>query len=279
MRVEIQHVSKHFSHHGAPLQVLQDVSLTIEQGEFVCLLGPSGCGKSTLVHLIAGLDRPDDGQVLIDGHPVTQPGFDRVVVFQDAALFPWLTVQGNVEFGLRMMGLSKETRRARAIEYLRLVHLSKFLHAYPHQLSGGMRQRVAIARALAMQPSILLMDEPFGALDAQTRAIMQQELLDLWQGTRTTVFFVTHNVRESTGLADRIYEISSRPGRIKRMYHVDLPRPRQATDPMLMGIQRRILGSLGEEIAKVMQDELGEAIRVPEAASTGRPARDLGMHI
>jgi len=279
MRVDIQHVSKRFFHNGANLDVLHDVTLTIEQGEFVCLLGPSGCGKSTLVSLIAGLDSPDAGQVLVDGQLVTQPGFDRVVVFQESALFPWLSVLGNVEFGLRMMGFSKSARRERATEYLRLVHLSKFMQAYPHQLSGGMKQRVAIARALAMEPNILLMDEPFGSLDAQTRSVMQQELLELWQVTRKTIFFVTHNVREATGLADRIYEISSRPGRIKRLYKVDLPRPRQATDPALLAIQRRILGSLGEEIAKVMEDELGEAVRVPEAAGAGRPDRDLGMHI
>ncbi len=279
MQVEIQHVFKRFQHNGSTLEVLYDVSLTIEQGEFVCLLGPSGCGKSTLVNLIAGLEKPNDGQVLINGAPVTGPGFDRVVVFQESALFPWLSVLGNVEFGLQMMGLAKSERRDRAYKYLKLVHLSKFVNAYPHQLSGGMKQRVAIARALAIDPQILLMDEPFGSLDAQTRAIMQQELLEIWQATRKTLFFVTHNVREATGLGDRIYEISSRPGQIKRMYKVELPRPRLATDPALIAIQRRILTSLGEEIAKVMQDELGEAIRVPEATGSPRPDRDLGMHI
>jgi NitT/TauT family transport system ATP-binding protein len=278
-QVEIQRLCKQFLHNGTNLEVLRDITLTIEQGEFVCLLGPSGCGKSTLVNLVAGLERPDEGQILIDGKSVNGPGVDRVVVFQESALFPWLTVLGNVEFGLRMMGLSKEQRRERAYEYLKLVHLSKFVGAFPHQLSGGMKHRVAIARSLAMDPKILLLDEPFGSLDAQTRSVMQQELLDLWQATRKTIFFVTHNVREATGLADRIYEISSRPGRIKRMYRVELPRPRQATDPALLAIQRRILGSLGEEIAKVMQDELGEAIRVPETAGASHPDRDLGMHI
>jgi len=278
-QVEIQRVCKRFSHNGANLEVLADVSLTIEPGEFVCLLGPSGCGKTTLVNLIAGLEKPEEGQILINRKPVSGPGFDRVVVFQEPGLFPWLSVLGNVEFGLRMMGLSKSQRRERARSYLKLVHLSRFVDAYPHQLSGGMKQRVAIARALAMDPQILLMDEPFGSLDAQTRSVMQQELLDLWQATHKTIFFVTHNVREATGLADRIYEISARPGRIKRMYKVELPRPRQATDPVLLSIQRRIVSSLGEEIAKVMEDELGEAIRVPEVALPPHPDRDLGMHI
>ena len=278
-QVVIQHVSKQFSHNGESLEILRDINLTIEQGEFVCLLGPSGCGKSTLVNLIAGLERPTAGEILIEGKPIASPGFDRVVVFQDSVLFPWLSVLGNVEFGLRMMGRARSERRERALQYLKLVHLSKFVSAYPHQLSGGMKQRVAIARALAMDPKILLMDEPFGSLDAQTRAVMQQELLELWRSTRNTIFFVTHNVREATGLADRIFEISSRPGHIKQTYKVELARPRQAMDQALLAIQRRILGSLGEEIAKVMQDELGEAIRVPETAGGARPDLALGMHI
>ena len=275
--VEIRGVSKRFYHRGAPLEVLHDIHLTIAPGEFVCVLGPSGCGKSTLVNLIAGLERQDTGDVLVHGGPINGPGFDRVVVFQDSGLFPWLSVLGNVEFGLRMMGLPKPERRARALEHLKLVHLSRFVHAQPHQLSGGMRQRVAIARALAMDPEILLMDEPFGALDAQTRAVMQEELLAIWQKTHKTIFLVTHNVREATGLADRIYEISARPAHVKRTYHIDLRRPRQAADPALLSIQRRILGSLGEEVAKVMQDELGEAIQVPVSAATAD--RTLGMHI
>ncbi|MBI3324308.1 MAG: ABC transporter ATP-binding protein [Candidatus Omnitrophica bacterium] len=277
--VEARHVSKRFQHDGKTLEVLRDVTLSIHQGEFVCLLGPSGCGKTTFVHMIAGLDRPDEGEILLEGQPIRGPGFDRVVVFQDAALFPWLTVQANVEFGLRMMDLPKPTRRERALEHLKLVHLSRFVNAYPHQLSGGMRQRVAIARALAMNPKILLMDEPFGALDAQTRAVMQEELLGLWAQTRKTVFLVTHNVREATGLADRVYEISARPSSIKRVYKIDLPRPRQAADPVLLGIQRRILQSLGEEVAKVMQEEFGEVIRVPEARDEAPADRALGMHI
>ena len=279
MQVEVQHVFKSFPHNGHRLPVLHDVSLTVAEGEFVCLLGPSGCGKSTLLHLIAGLERPDAGQVLVDGSPVTGPGPRRMVVFQDAALFPWLSVLGNVEFGLRMANVPKRERHTQAIAYIKLVHLSKFAHAYPHQLSGGMRQRVAIARALAMQPDILLMDEPFGSLDAQTRAVLQEELLEIWERTKRSVLFVTHNVREATGLADRVYVISSRPGRIKEVERIDVPRPRHAENARLLAYQHKIITSLGEEIAKVMQDELGETVHIPETVRPLAPDRSLGMHI
>ena len=280
MKIELQHVSKSFQHNGTVLEVLHDVSLSIEPGEFVSLLGPTGCGKSTLVNLIAGLEFPDAGTVLVNGRPVTGPGPRRAVVFQDAALFPWLTVLGNVEFGLRMAKMPKAERHTQAMAYVKLVHLSKFAHAYPHQLSGGMKQRVAIARALALQPEILLMDEPFGALDAQTRAILQEELLEIWQRTGCSVLFVTHNVREATGLADRVYLISSRPGRIKEVERINVPRPRHAENTTLLAHQHKIITSLGEEIAKVMQDELGETINIPETGERRLPAdRSLGMHI
>ena len=279
MAVVLEHVTKRFRHNGDTLEALHDVNLTIEEGEFVCLLGPSGCGKSTLVYLIAGLDRADEGRVLVDGSPVAGPGRDRVVVFQESALFPWLTVLGNVEFGLQMAGMPKASRQATALEYLQLVHLSKFTDAYPFQLSGGMKQRVAIARALAMEPKVLLMDEPFGSLDAQTRSLLQDELLEIWQRTHKTIFFVTHNVREATGLADRVYEISARPGHIKRAYRIDAPRPRTATDPRLLAVQRRILDSLAEEVAKVMQHELNLETGPAQADRVVPVDRTLGMHI
>jgi NitT/TauT family transport system ATP-binding protein len=279
MRVELQHVSKSFPHNGSALEVLRDINLTVEDGEFVCLLGPSGCGKSTIIHLVAGLERPSGGRVLVGGAPVDGPDASRVVVFQDAALFPWLSVLGNVEFGLRMAGLPKPTRRKRALEYLRLVHLSKFVHAYPHQLSGGMKQRVAIARALALQPAILLMDEPFAALDAQTRAVLQNELLEIWELARPTILFVTHNVREATGLADRVYVISSRPGQIRDAQPVTVPRPRHAEDPVLLAHQHKILGLLGEEVEQVLQEELGERVHFPEAQHPTPPDQARGMHL
>jgi NitT/TauT family transport system ATP-binding protein len=179
MHVELKNVHKSFQQNGASVEVLRDINLSVAQGEFVCLLGPSGCGKSTIINLIAGLDRAETGSITVGGRPVTGPDPTRVVVFQEAALFPWLSVLGNVEFGLRVAGVPPATRRTRALEYIKLVHLSKFVHAYPHQLSGGMKQRVAIARALVLQPAILLLDEPFAALDAQTRAVLQNELLEI----------------------------------------------------------------------------------------------------
>ncbi len=279
MRVDVQHVFKSFPHNGESIEVLQDINLTVDEGEFVCLVGPSGCGKSTIIHLIAGLEQPTDGQILVNSQPVIGPDLSRVVVFQDSALFPWLTVLGNVEFGLRMAGVQKLKRRDRAVEYLKLVHLSKFIQAFPHQLSGGMKQRVAIARALALQPAILLMDEPFAALDAQTRAVLQNELLEIWELARPTILFVTHNVREATGLGDRVYVISSRPGRIRDVQTVTLPRPRHSDDPALQAHQHKILGLLGEEVEKVLREELGETVHFPEAQHPTPPDRALGMHI
>jgi len=279
MGVELRHVHKSFRHNAGTLEVLQDINLTVEDGEFVCLLGPSGCGKSTIIHLIAGLEQATGGEVLVGGKPVTGPDPSRTVVFQEAALFPWLSVLGNVEFGLRMAGVPAATRRQRAMEYIRLVHLSKFVHAYPHQLSGGMKQRVAIARALALQPAILLMDEPFAALDAQTRAVLQNELLEIWELARPTILFVTHNVREATGLADRVYVISSRPGQIRDVQPVTVRRPRHAEDPALLAHQHKILGLLGEEVEKVLREELGETVHFPEAQHPTPPDRSHGMHI
>src|SRR3989338_3622448 len=278
-QVELKHVFKSFSHNGSAIEVLHDINLSVEEGEFVCLLGPSGCGKSTIINLVAVLERPSAGEILVDGKPVTGPDASRTVVFQEAALFPWLSVLGNVEFGLRMAGVEPHKQRSRAMEYLRLVHLSKFVHAYPHQLSGGMKQRVAIARALVLQPAILLLDEPFAALDAQTRSVLQNELLEIWELARPTILFVTNNVREATGLADRVYVISSRPGHIRDVQPVGVPRPRHAEDPALLTLQQKILGLLGEEVEKVLQEELGERVHFPEAQHPLPPDQSRGMHI
>jgi NitT/TauT family transport system ATP-binding protein len=201
--------------HGRPVLALEDVSLDIRAREFIALLGPSGCGKSTLLYLIGGFLPTETGRILVDGAPVGAPGPDRGIVFQHFALFPWKTVRGNVLYGLERMGLGRKERAERAQSFIDLVGLTGFEDSYPSQLSGGMRQRTAIARTLAFDPKILLMDEPFGALDAQTRSLMQEELLRIWQRSPKTVIFVTHDVQEAVYLADRVAVMSARPGRIK----------------------------------------------------------------
>ena len=211
MKLEIRGVGKTFRGKAGALTALESIDLDVQAGEFVCLLGPSGCGKSTLLNIVAGLDQPTRGQVYKDGRLVERTGTDRVMIFQNAALFPWLNVMDNVEFGLRMRGIAKPERQEIARRFLRMVNLSDFEQAFIHELSGGMRQRVALARALALDPDVLLMDEPFGALDAQTRDILHDELQTIWSSTRKTVLFVTHNVREAVVLGDRVVVFSARP--------------------------------------------------------------------
>jgi NitT/TauT family transport system ATP-binding protein len=240
---------------GSFTPALQNIDLEIEQGEFVCIVGPSGCGKSTLLHLLAGLDRPTTGEITVDGSPVTGPGTDRILLFQELGLFPWLTVRQNVEFGLKMAGLSKIERRDRARVFLRMVHLSHFEDHYIHQLSGGMKQRVALARSLALGPKILLMDEPFAALDAQTRDMLHDELERIWKETSPTIVFVTHNVREAVRLGDRVLLMSFRPGRIKKQFEIDLRRPRHVEDSDVAYLSKEILGQLREEIDRSFNAE------------------------
>jgi NitT/TauT family transport system ATP-binding protein len=240
---------------GSFTPALQNIDLEIEQGEFVCIVGPSGCGKSTLLHLIAGLDKPTTGQIFVDGEPVKGPGTDRILLFQELGLFPWLNVRQNVEFGLKMAGVSKEERKERARVFLRMVHLSHFEEHYIHQLSGGMRQRVALARSLALRPKILLMDEPFAALDAQTRDMLHDELERIWKETAPTIVFVTHNVREAVRLGDRVLLMSFRPGRIKAQFDVRLDRPRHVEDSDVAQLSKEILGQLREEIDRSFNAE------------------------
>ncbi len=256
-KLRLQDVSKTFSSSNGQVEAIKDISLEIREEEFLCIVGPSGGGKSTLLNLIAGLEHPDAGALWCNGAPITGPGPDRVVIFQEPALFPWLTVLGNVEFGLRIQGEAKASRRERALEALRLVHLLRFKDAYVHELSGGMKQRVALARALVMDPEILLMDEPFAALDAQTRDIFHAELQTIWSSTRKTIIFVTHNVREAVCLGDRVILLTARPGRIKREFDVELPRPRQIEDSGTISMARLILGELRDEVRKVYKEELG----------------------
>jgi len=280
MDVAITHVSKKFVKNGSnAVHALQDISLEIKEGEFICFLGPSGCGKSTLLNIVAGLEDHDGGSILVDGKAVNGAGPDRVVVFQEAALFPWLTVKKNVEFGLKMLGVEKEERSAIAQKYLQMVHLSRFVDSYPHELSGGMKQRVAIARALAMNPKILLMDEPFAALDAQTRSLLHKELQEIWVETGKTIIFVTHNVAEAACLADRIILFSARPGRIKKEFSVQLARPRVEGDPNLLYLQTEIMRYLGEEIEKVAQEEMDLSYSLGQEAVFSLLNQDQGSGI
>ena len=239
------------------LIALKNINLQVQPGEFLCIVGPSGCGKSTLLHLIAGLHQQSSGDVLVDGTPVQGPGTDRILIFQELGLFPWLTVAQNVEFGMRMKNISKAQRESKIRDYLRLVHLHQFKDSYIHQLSGGMRQRVALARALATEPDVLLMDEPFAALDAQTRDLLHDELERIWAETRRTIVFVTHNVREAVRLGDRVVLLTFRPGQVKREYKIDLPRPRHLEDVHVAGSARDILNDLREEINKSIEEEYG----------------------
>lgn len=246
--LHIEGVSKTFESRGRLVQALDQTNLEVAASEFVCFLGPSGCGKSTLLSIIAGLEPATTGRIFANEKEVVGPGTDRVLLFQEAALFPWLDVQKNVEFGLRQAGIPAAKRAETARKFIELVHLKGFERSYTHQLSGGMRQRAAIARALAIDPAVLLMDEPFGALDALTRDRLHAELETIWAETRKTIVFVTHNVREAVALGDRVIVFSPRPGRIVRDFRIDLPRPRQLEDHNLVDKAAEILSVLREEM-------------------------------
>ena len=237
----IENLSKVFKKGNQEFPALADVNLTVRDGEFVTILGPSGCGKTTLLRIIAGLETYTGGTVLLDGELISGPGPKRGMVFQEYSLFPWKTVLGNVMFGPLMKGVSKKEAEETAFSYLELVGLSDFKHSYPYELSGGMKQRVAIARALANEPEIILMDEPFGALDAQTRNNLQNELLRIWQEEKRTIIFVTHSVDEAVFLSDRIVILSKRPGTIKKEIPISIPLPRDRTRPEENMIRNEVL--------------------------------------
>ncbi|MDO4492066.1 MAG: ABC transporter ATP-binding protein [Lachnospiraceae bacterium] len=226
VKLRIDHVKKEYQSRNGIMRALDDVSLDIHENEFVCVVGPSGCGKSTLLNIIAGLLQPSEGEVFLDGTPIQGTGRERGVVFQQYALFPWLTVMDNVLFGLNLKKVPEKEAREIALKYIRSVGLEDFIDAYPKELSGGMKQRVAIARAYAVNPEVLLLDEPFGALDAQTRAQLQSELLEMWEQDKKTCFFITHDVDEAIILAQRVIIMSARPGRIKKIVNIDIPYPR-----------------------------------------------------
>jgi NitT/TauT family transport system ATP-binding protein len=246
--LQVKGVNKLFDVNGKQMEALHDINLDIEENEFVCFIGPSGCGKTTLLRIIAGLEEPTVGVVCLEGLPIIGPGPERGMVFQEYSLFPWRTVLDNVAFGLELKGISKDDRSKKARQYLKMVELERFEERYPHELSGGMKQRVAIARALVNDPKALLMDEPFGALDAQTRNMMQSELLRIWEEEKKTVVFVTHSVDEAIYLADRIVIMSARPGKIKDIINIGLSRPRSRTSPLVNEIRDRILCDLKSEI-------------------------------
>ncbi|HEX7624294.1 MAG TPA: ABC transporter ATP-binding protein [Anaeromyxobacteraceae bacterium] len=255
--VQMTGLAKAFRTGGREVLALDGIDLTIAPGELVCLLGPSGCGKSTLLNAIAGFAAPTAGTLLANGRPVAGPGPDRAMVFQEYALFPWMTVEANVAFGLELKGEPRAARRARVEELLRQLALWEFRDRYPKDLSGGMRQRVAIARVLAIDPPMLLMDEPFGALDALTRRNLQDELLRIWSALRKTIVFVTHGIEEAIYLADRVVVMTYRPGRVKRIVPVALERPRDTASPEFNALKREVSRLVMEEQARHERAERG----------------------
>jgi NitT/TauT family transport system ATP-binding protein len=248
--VQLLSVSKQFQLQGQRVEALRDASLRLAKGEFVCLIGASGCGKSTLLRICAGFEQPSQGEALMWGKPIAGPAPDRGMVFQDYGLFPWLTVRRNIAFGPAARGLAAAEVDAIAERFIALVGLQRFANAYPHQLSGGMKQRVAIARVLANDAELVLMDEPFGALDAMTRERLQDELLEIWQRTGLTVMFVTHSIEEAIFLADRVVVMSPGPGRIETEMKIDLPRPRDVSAPDFNDIRRELSRMLHSDVSR-----------------------------
>jgi len=249
-KLESRNIEKYFTHDGKPLKTLDGIDLNVDDGEFVCIVGPSGCGKSTFLRITAGLEKPDGGEILLDNQPLTNTGPDRIMVFQEGALFPWLNVEDNVEYGPKIAGIPKEKRNQISHRYLDMMQLTQFATSYTYQLSTGMKQRVAIARALVMEPDVLLMDEPFAALDPQTRDLLLVEMQLIWQKTKKTIVFVTHNVAEAVMLGTRVLVFTHRPARIKKEFKIDYKRPRISEDENLLPYQQKILAELRPEVKK-----------------------------
>jgi ABC-type nitrate/sulfonate/bicarbonate transport system ATPase subunit len=243
VKVRVRGLSKAFHTNGHEVRVLEDIDLDVRDGELVCILGPSGCGKSTLLNIVGGFLSASSGEVTIDGAPVRDPDPRRIFVFQERGVFPWLTVEGNIGFGIS--GLAPAEKAARIAHYVRLVGLEGFENAYPQELSGGMKQRVEVARALAVNPDVLYLDEPFGALDSITRLVMRGELLRIWEAEKKTILFVTHDIDESVQLADRVVVLSARPGSIRRIVDIDLPHPRDLSSPRYLALRDSILEEIG----------------------------------
>lgn len=265
--LDVEHLGKVFETSSGQLEALRDIDLKVRRRELLCVIGASGCGKSTLIRILAGLESPSYGRVKVEGREVEGPGSDRGMVFQGYTLFPWLTVKGNVMFGLELSGKNRREAESEALEWIEMIGLSTFAEAYPYQLSGGMKQRVAIARALANRPPILLMDEPFGALDAQTRAQMQSYLLQIWQKVAVTIVFITHDLDEAVYLADRILVLDAHPGRVKEIIEVPLAQPRskeQFLDPYFLATRRRL-----EELIHPAQAHHADELPIRDMAPAG----------
>jgi NitT/TauT family transport system ATP-binding protein len=275
--ITIRDLSHAYRGEQGTLSALHDISLTLPPGSVTCFVGPSGCGKSTLCRMIAGLERPTDGGIYLGERPVTGPGAEQVLMFQEAGLFPWLSVLENVSFGVDLQGHPRRAAREQAMNCLRLVQLSRFAGSYPHELSGGMRQRVALARALAVRPRVLLMDEPFGALDAQTRDILLLELQRIWMATHTTIVYVTHNILEAVLLGTAVVVFTARPGQVKRVVDLaHLPHPRTASDPAVLRTTEEILAELREEIERVEREEFDLDWHLEIGARARGDAYELG---
>lgn len=255
MSLIVENVSKKFITRHKETHTLSDINLEIKSGEFICILGPSGCGKSTLLNIIAGLEKSTNGRVFLNDKEIKDAGPDRAVMFQESALFPWLRVIDNTEFGMKIAGIPKAERRKKALKYLKMVHLTKFQNYFIHELSGGMKQRVALARALTLDSEILLMDEPFAALDSQTKLILQLELQNIWWETKKTIIFITHNVEEAVLLADRVIVMSVNPGKIKKEFRIQLARPRVLENIDLAYFKMDVMKALKEEVELVAKAE------------------------
>lgn len=279
MGLVIKNVSKDYTSDGRAAGALRNVNLELKDGEFVCVLGPSGCGKSTLLNIIAGLDKATQGTVELCGKRVCSAGPDRAVMFQESALFPWMRAVDNVAFPLKVAGVPKQERTERAMEYLRMVRLEGFASRFPHELSGGMRQRVALARALILDSKVLLMDEPFAALDSQTKTILQLELQRIWLETKRTIFFVTHNVEEAVLLADRVVVMSAHPGTIKKEFRIELARPRQKESIDLTYFAKNVMNVLREEVEKVAKNEFGSDWSFEKDTVLPGADRDMGGYL
>lgn len=257
MYLQLQEINKIFD--NTDKESLSGINLSVEKGEFICIVGPSGCGKSTLLNLVAGLITPSSGKIILDGNEVVKPGADRVMMFQEAALYPWLNVMQNVMFGLDALGLPREEQKEKAEQYLKMVQLWEYRDYPIHQISGGMKQRTALARALAMDSKLLLMDEPFSALDKQTINVLREELETIWEQTRKTILYVTHSVEEAIYFADRVVVMSENPGRIREIIPITLPRPRRIENKEFLDLRTRILQSVKAGVKKSMEKEFDHA--------------------